>query len=293
MRIGLQLPRFKWPGGGPETGSRLADIAQLADEAGFYSLWVMDHFFQIRGVGEVTDPMLEGYTTLGYLAGVTERVKLGTLVTGIVYRHPGILVKTATTLDVVSGGRAYFGVGAAWFEREAHALGAPFPPVAERFEWLEEGLQIAKQMWAGEAQPYHGKHFTLEETLCSPLPVQSPHPPIMIGGMGERKTLKLVAQYADACNVFAWQGPETVAHKFDVLKRHCDDLGRDYSDIERTALRSINIAPGEMSAGDVVEICNDLAGVGVQHLIFNMPNVETLVPLETIRDEVIPAVADL
>lgn len=293
MRIGLQLPRFNWPGGGAEIGAHLAEIAQLADESGFYSLWVMDHFFQIRGVGDVTDPMMEGYTTLGYLAGVTERVKLGTLVTGIVYRYPGILVKTATTLDVVSGGRSYFGVGAAWFEREAHALGAPFPPVAERFEWLEEGLQIAKQMWGGETKPFHGKHFTLEETLCSPMPVQSPHPPILIGGMGERKTLKLVAQYADACNVFARQGPETVAHKYDVLKRHCEAVGRDYDEIERTALRSIHIAPGEMSGADVIEICKDLAAAGVQHLIFNMPNAEGLLPLEVIRDEVIPAVADL
>lgn len=293
MRVGLQLPRFKWSGGNKEIGSRLAEIGRLADEAGFYSLWVMDHFFQIRGVGEATDPMMEGYSTLGYLAGVTQRVKLGTLVTGIIYRYPGILVKTATTLDVLSGGRAYFGVGAAWFEREAHGLGVPFPPVAERFEWLEEGLQIAKQMWAGEVKPYHGKHFTLEETLCRPLPVQSPYPPIMIGGMGEKKTLKLVAQYADACNIFAWGGPETVAHKFDVLKRHCDDVGRDYDDIERTSLRSIHIAPGEMSASDVVQICHDLADVGVQHLIFNMPNAETLTPLEVMRDEVIPEVASL
>lgn len=293
MRIGLQLPRFNWTGGNQDIGSHLAEIAGLADESGFYSLWVMDHLFQIRGVGEATDPMMEGYTTLGYLAGVTERVKLGTLVTGIVYRYPGVLVKTATTLDVLSGGRAYFGVGAAWFEREAHGLGVPFPPISERFEWLEEGLLIAKQMWAGESKPFHGKHFTLEETLCRPLPVQSPHPPIMIGGMGERKTLKLVAQYADACNVFAWQGPETVAHKFDVLKRHCDDVERDYDEIERTALRSIHIAPGEMSSVDVIQLCRDLAGVGVQHLIFNMPNAETLTPLEVMRDEVIPEVVGL
>lgn len=291
MRIGLQLPRFNWPAGNSQIGTHLAEIAKLADEGGFYSLWVMDHFFQIRGVGDATDPMMEGYTTLGYLAGLTERAKLGTLVTGIVYRYPGILVKTATTLDVVSGGRTYFGVGAAWFEREAHALGVPFPPVAERFEWLEEGLQIAKQMWAGAAGPFQGKHFSLKETLCRPLPVQSPHPPILIGGMGERKTLKLVAKYADACNVFAWQGPEVVAHKFEVLKRHCQEVGRDYDDIERTALRSIHIAPDEMSAADVIQICRDLADAGVQHLIFNMPNAEALTPLEIMRDDVIPEVA--
>jgi F420-dependent oxidoreductase-like protein len=291
MRIGLQLPRFKWPGGHQEIGSRLADIAKTADEGGFYSLWVMDHYFQIPGVGEVTDPMLEGYSTLGYLAGVTEHVKLGTLVSGIVYRYPAILVKAATTLDVLSGGRAYFGVGAAWFERECHGLGVPFPPVAERFEWLEEGLRIAKQMWSEDDGPFHGKHFALEETLCQPQPVHSPYPPIMIGGMGEKKTLKLVAQYADACNIFSRMGADTVAHKFDVLKGHCDDVGRDYDEVERTALGSIHIAPGEMAAGDVIKICQDLAQVGVQHLIFNMPNVEALTPLELMRDEVIPEVA--
>jgi F420-dependent oxidoreductase-like protein len=291
MRIGLQIPRFTWPGGKGGIASGLADIARLVDEGGFYSLWVMDHFFQIRGVGDAVEPMMEGYSTLSYLAGLTQRVKLGTLVTGIIYRHPGILVKTATTLDVLSEGRAYFGVGAAWFEREAHGLGAPFPPVAERFEWLEEGLQIAQQMWSGEAKPFHGRHFDLEETLCRPLPVQSPHPPILIGGMGEQKTLKLVAKYGDACNIFARVGAEGLTYKFDVLQRHCEDVGRDYDAIERTALGTAHIAPGEMTAGDVIETCRELAGAGVQHMIFNMPNVETLTPLEVMRDDVIPEVS--
>jgi F420-dependent oxidoreductase-like protein len=187
-------------------GARLAEIGRTADEAGFASLWVMDHFFQIRYVGATEEPMLEGYSALSYLAGVTGRVKLGTLVSGVIYRHPGILIKTATTLDVISGGRAYLGIGAGWFEREARGLGVPFPSTKERFERLEETLQIAKQMWSGEVAPYRGAHYRLQETLNSPQALSRPHPPIMIGGMGEKKTLRLVAQYANACNLFTYGG---------------------------------------------------------------------------------------
>lgn len=293
MRIGLQVPRFTWPGGTTEIAPRLAEIAQTADETGFASLWVMDHFFQIRGVGEADEPMLEGYTTLGYLAGLTQHVKLGTLVTGVVYRYPGILVKTATTLDVLSRGRAYFGIGAAWFEREARGLGVPFPSVKTRFELLEETLQIAKQMWSEKADPYQGEHFQLEETLTRPQPVSRPHPPILIGGMGERKTLRLVAKYADACNLFARAGAEQLRHKLDVLRRHCEDVGRPYEEIERTALGTIHLAPDKMSAAEVVEWCRQLAGLGFQHVIFNMPNVHEVEPVKTIGLEVIPAVAEL
>lgn len=293
MRIGLQVPRFTWPGGTTEIAPRLAEIAQTADETGFASLWVMDHFFQIRGVGEADEPMLEGYTTLGYLAGLTQHVKLGTLVTGVVYRYPGILVKTATTLDVLSRGRAYFGIGAAWFEREACGLGVPFPSVKTRFELLEETLQIAKQMWSEKADPYQGEHFQLEETLTRPQPVSRPHPPILIGGMGERKTLRLVAKYADACNLFARAGAEQLRHKLDVLRRHCEDVGRPYEEIERTALGTIHLAPDKMSAAEVVEWCRQLAGLGFQHVIFNMPNVHEVEPVKTIGLEVIPAVAEL
>ncbi len=293
MRIGLQVPRFTWPGGTTEIAPRLAEIAQTADETGFASLWVMDHFFQIRGVGEADEPMLEGYATLGYLAGLTQHVKLGTLVTGVVYRYPGILVKTATTLDVLSRGRAYFGIGAAWFEREARGLGVPFPSVKTRFELLEEALQIAKQMWSDKADPYQGEHFQLEETLTRPQPVSRPHPPILIGGMGERKTLRLVAKYADACNLFARAGAEQLRHKLDVLRRHCEDVGRPYEEIERTALGTIHLAPDKMSAAEVVEWCRQLAGLGFQHVIFNMPNVHEVEPVKTIGREVIPAVAEL
>jgi F420-dependent oxidoreductase-like protein len=293
MRIGLQVPSFTWPGGPPEIGARLAEIGQIADQAGFSSLWVMDHFFQIRGVGELEEPMLESYSTLSYLAGITENVHLGALVTGVVYRYPGILVKTATTLDVLSGGRAYLGIGAAWFEREAKGLGVPFPPLKERFEQLEETLQIAKQMWSGQAAPYTGKHFQLDETLSSPQPVSKPHPPILIGGMGEKKTLRLVAQYADACNLFARAGEAVLRHKLEVLRRHCDEVGRPYEEIERTVLGTVKIAPDGMSASEMVEMCRGLADIGIQHLIVNMPNVHEIKPIETIGREVIPAVAEL
>ncbi len=293
MRIGLQIPRFTWPGGNSEIGSRLAEVGKTADEAGFASIWVMDHFFQIEYVGEPEEPMLEGYSALNYLAAVTGRAKLGTLVTGVQYRHPGILVKTATTLDVLSGGRAYLGIGAGWYERESKGLGVPFPPTAERFERLEEAIRIAHQMWSGKVAAYEGKHYHLAETLDSPPPVSSPHPPVMIGGMGERKTLRLVAQYADACNLFAFGGPETIRHKLDVLKGHCEDVGRDYAEIEKTALGSVNLSPGKMTARDVIETCRDLNEAGVEHLIFNMPNVHEIEPLETFGREIIPEVAEL
>lgn len=271
----------------------LAEIGGTADEAGFASLWVMDHFFQIRGVGEPDEPMLEGYSTLSYLAGVTRRAKLGTLVTGVHYRYPGILVKTVTTLDVLSGGRAYLGIGAGWYERESLGLGVPFPPTGERFERLEETLQIAKKMWSGEVEPYHGTHYKLEETLNSPQAISRPHPPIMIGGMGEKKTLRLVARYADACNLFAHGGAELIRHKLDVLKGHCEDVGRDYEEIERTTLATVNLAADKTSARDVIETCRDLSAAGVEHLIFNMPNVHEIRPLETFGEEIIPAVAEL
>jgi F420-dependent oxidoreductase-like protein len=299
MKIGLQVPNFTWPGGPREIHSKLAEIARAADEAGFSSLWVMDHFFQIGrpnnpgGLGPAEDEMLEGYSTLSYLAGFTQKVTLGTLVTGVVYRYPGILVKTVTTLDVLSGGRAWLGIGAAWNERESRGLGVPFPPVKERFEMLEETLQIAKQMWSDQVGQYNGKHFHLEETLCQPQPLSKPHPPIMIGGTGEKKTLRLVAQYADACNIFAGMGLEAVQHKFDILKQHCEAVGRNYADIEKTTLGTAYLADGQMKASDVIEHCRALAGIGVQHAIFNMPNAHEITPLEIFRREIIPAVADL
>ena len=294
MRIGLQVPSFTWPGGAAQIAPRLADIARVAEDAGFYSLWVMDHYFQLEGmIGPASDPMLEGYSTLTYLAALTKRVKLGTLVTGVIYRYPGILVKTATTLDVLSGGRAYLGIGAAWYEREAIGLGVPFPPLGERFERLEETLQIAHQMWSEDDGAYAGKHYQLAETLNSPQPLARPRPPIMIGGMGEKKTLRLVARYGDACNLFARAGSEVLRHKLDVLKGHCDDVGRDYAAVERTVLDTAHLAPGAMTAGDVVETCRSLASLGIQHVIFNMPNVHEITPLESFGRQIIPAVAEL
>jgi len=289
MKIGLQVPSFAWPGGPAAIRGQLGEIARTAEEAGFDSLWVMDHFFQIRGVGPVEAEMLEAYTTLGYLAGITQKVRLGALVTGVIYRHPGLLVKTVTTLDVLSGGRAYFGLGAAWFEREALGLGVPFPPLKERFERLEETLQITQQMWSENNGPYNGRHFQLDETLCSPQPLTKPHPPILIGGMGERKTLRLVAQYADACNLFARMGLDAVHRKLDVLRRHCDKLGRDYETIEKTTLSTVHLAAGKSGPKDVVEECRALAAIGIQHCIFNMPNVQEIEPVQNFGREIIPA----
>lgn len=293
MRIGLQIPSFTWPGGTAEIGTRLADIGRTADDAGFASIWVMDHFFQIHMIGAADEPMLEGYSALAYLAAVTRHVQLGTLVTGVIYRYPGILVKTVTTLDVLSGGRAYLGIGAAWNEREAAGLGVPFPPLKDRFEQLEEALRITRQMWSGTVAPYHGAHYRLAETLNSPPAISRPHPPIMIGGMGERKTLRLVAQYADACNLFAYGGAATILAKLEVLKQHCEDVGRPYDEIERTSLGIVHIGSGAMSASQVIAMCRELAGAGVQHAIFHMPNVSAIAPLEVFGREIIPAVSEM
>jgi F420-dependent oxidoreductase-like protein len=291
MKIGLQIPNFTWPGGPAQISRTLSQIARAAESAGFYSVWVMDHFFQIGMIGPPENDMLEGYNTLGFLAAHTATVKLGTLVTGVIYRYPGILVKTVTTLDVLSGGRAYLGIGAAWNEREARGLGAPFPPLGVRFELLEEALQIARQMWSGDHGAYHGKHNQLAETLCNPQPLSRPHPPILVAGGGEKKTLRLVAQYADACNLY---GPaEIVRAKLAVLKQHCNALGRNYDSIEKTTLGTVELAPGKMSVGALVAQCEVLAALGVQHAIFNMPNVHEIRPLEVFGREIIPAVAGL
>ncbi len=226
---------FTLPGRPEALAATLAATARAAEDGGCDTFTLMDHWFQMEQFAPAQDPMLEGYTALGYLAGLTRRMRLGLLVTGVTYRHPGLLAKTVTTLDVLSGGRAQLGIGAAWYEREHQALGVPFPPLSERFERLEEALQICLQMWSDDDGPYEGRHYQLAETICSPRPVSSPRPPILIGGSGERKTLRLVAQYADACNLFADQ-PATVAHKLDVLQRHCDAVGRDSSTIQKTIL---------------------------------------------------------
>jgi F420-dependent oxidoreductase-like protein len=292
MRVGLQVPSFSWPDGAPGIGPRLTAIGRTADEAGFASLWVMDHLFQIPGVGAPEEPMLEGYSALSYLAGVTTRIKLGTLVTGVIYRQPGILVKTVSTLDVLSGGRAYFGIGAAWNEQEARGLGVPFPPLKERFARLEETLQIAHQMWAGDRSPYYGTYYQLADPLNRPQPLTRPHPPILIGGAGEQKTLRLVAQYADACNLFAGMGPEILRQKLAVLQGHCAAVGRPYDAIERTVLGTVHLAPGADTPARVIALCRSLAAIGIQQVIFNLPNVHELAPLETFGRAIIPAVAE-
>jgi F420-dependent oxidoreductase-like protein len=293
MRIGLQIPNFTWPGEPASIAPTLAAIARTADAAGFHSLWVMDHFFQISHVGAVDEPMLEAYSALSFMAAHTQRARLGTMVTGVVYRHPGVLIKTVSTLDVLSGGRAWLGLGAAWNEREARGLGVPFPSTKIRFEQLEETLQIAQQMWAGQPLPYGGRHFQLAETLNRPQPLSQPRVPILIGGDGETKTLRLVAQYADACNLFASRGPAVLRAKLDVLRRHCEALGRPFDDIERTALGSVRLGSDGQGTAELIAECRALAEVGIQHFIFSLANVHEVKPLEVIGREVIPAVAEL
>ncbi len=239
MELGIHFANFTLPGGPAAIGGILSDTAAAAESSGCSTFTLMDHYFQMEEFADRHEPMLEGYTALGFLAGRTERLRLGLLVTGVTYRHPALLAKIVTTLDVVSGGRAQLGLGAAWYEREHLGLGVPFPPTSERFERLEETLQICHQMWSDDDGPYDGSHYRLAETICSPRPVRSPRPPILVGGSGERKTLRLVARYADACNLFAAE-PDEVAHKLEVLDRHCEDAGRDPSDIRRTMLTMVD-----------------------------------------------------
>jgi F420-dependent oxidoreductase-like protein len=290
VQIGLQVPDFTWPGGPARLGADLARVARAADEAGFDFVSVMDHFFQIRVVGEPEQEMLEAYTTLGYLAGCTSRARLLTLVTGVVYRHPGILAKIITTLDVLSGGRAWLGIGAAWNEEETLGLGIPFPPVAERFERLEETLQICLQMWRGDETPFHGRHYQLERPLNSPQALSQPHPPIMIGGSGERKTLRFVARYAQACNLFP--GPD-LARKLDVLRAHCEAEGRDYDEIVKTCYYRFDVGERGERAGQVADELAGLAAMGFQVAIGQVARVSEIKPLEVIGSQIIPAVAGL
>ena len=287
MRLGLQIPSFSWPDAPGSIGPTLARIASCADEFGFDSIWVMDHFFQIRGVGRPEEPMLEGWTALGYLAGHTERARLGLMVGGVHYRYPGLWVKAATTLDVLSGGRAWLGIGAAWNEDESRSLGFPFPPLGERFEMLEETLQIAHQMWQGERGTegrFDGRHYQARRLMNSPQSISRPRVPIMIGGGGERKTLRLVAQYADATNVFG--GPEQIHHKYEVLREHCESIGRNPDEIERSTLQSINL--GRHSASEIVDWFGELADAGAQTVIASVAAVSDPAQLEAIGRDIIP-----
>jgi F420-dependent oxidoreductase-like protein len=235
VKLGIHFINFSLPGEPESLASTLSAAARTADEAGCDVFTLRDHWFQMEHFKTSYDPMLEGYTSLGFIAGQTKRVRLSLLVTGVTYRHPGLLAKIVTTLDVLSGGRAQLGIGAAWYEREHRALGVAFPPVAERFERLEEALQICNQMWSDDDGPYRGTHYQLAETICRPRPIQQPRPRILIGGSGERKTLRLVAKYADACNLIAVD-PETVRHKLDVLRAHCETEGRNPDEIRMTIL---------------------------------------------------------
>ena len=290
MKVGLQIPDFTTPDGPGRLGPDLATVARTADDAGFEYLAVMDHFFQIGVIGPPEREMLEAYTTLGYLAGHTSRARLLTLVTGVTYRHPGILAKMVTTLDVLSGGRGALGIGAAWNAEESRGLGVPFPPVAERFERLEETLQICLQMWRGDESPYHGRHYQLDRPINSPQALTQPHPPILIGGGGERKTLRLVAQYAQACNLFP--GPD-LARKLDVLREHCAAVGRDYDEIEKTCYFAYDVGPKGENAQQVVDQLGGLAEMGFQAAIGFVVGVWDVTPLEIIGSKVIPAVAPL
>jgi F420-dependent oxidoreductase-like protein len=259
MRLGLHYWNYSTPPDPTRMAATLAETARVAEQAGFSTFTVMDHWFQMEHAGSAAEPMLEAYTTLGYVAGQTERMTLGVLVTGVMYRHPGLLAKIVTTLDVLSGGRARLGIGASWYEREQRGLGVPVVPVAERFERLEETLQICLQMWSEDDGPFSGRHYQLAETLCVPAPISRPHPPVLVGGGGEKKTLLLAARYADACNVFG-SSPQDVAHKLDVLRSHCEDEGRDYDRIDKTVLA---VRPALADVDRFVAAADEYAALGV------------------------------
>jgi F420-dependent oxidoreductase-like protein len=294
MHIGLQIPSFKYPGGTAAIRPKLKEIVTTAEETGFYSLWVMDHYYQIKGLfGEAyNDPMMEAYTTLGYFAGLTEKAYLGAMVTGVIYRHPSVLMKMVNTLDILSGGRAYLGIGAAWYEDEAKGFGIPYPSTSERFEQLEDNLQLAKALWASDETSFQGQHISAPAITNNPRPLSSPHPRIMIGGMGPKKTLRMVAQYADACNIFERAGTEKMQKALDALKGHCEKLGRDYATVEKTSLGTVHLS-GKDTVDSVLSRIKKLSEMGFSHAIFNMPDVYTITPLETFAKEIIPAVAGL
>jgi len=281
MKIGLQIPDFTWPGGAPKIGPTLATIAKTADDAGFASIGVMDHFFQIERIGPPEHEMLEAYTTLGFLAAHTRRARLMTFVTGVHYRHPGILAKTVTTLDVLSGGRAWLGIGAGWNEQESRGLGVPFPPLKERFEMLEETGEAASSAADG--------HYAFDDLRHSPAPVQK-HLPIMIGGSGEKKTLRLVARFGDACNL--WPTPE-IPRKLEILRAHCQEAGRDYDTIEKTAMFHFDVGEHGEHVDAIIGRLHWLAGMGIQTVIGGVRGAGNIKPLEIIGERVIPAVANL
>jgi F420-dependent oxidoreductase-like protein len=287
VKFGLQVNSFTWPGGAAAIGPTLARVTRTADDAGFDSIWVMDHFFQIRGLGPPEAPMLEGLTALGFMAANSEKARLGLMVGGIHYRQPGLWIKAVTTLDVLSGGRAWFGIGAAWNEEESTALGFPFPPLRDRFEMLEETLRMAQAMWAGgtgSGEAFEGKHYTATRLMNSPQAISRPRIPIMIGGGGEQKTLRLVAQYADACNVFG--DAARIAHKYAVLREHCERLGRPYDEVERSTLQSVDL--DAQSSDELVERLGTLGDAGAHHILMSVRGVSDVSRLERLGAEVLP-----
>lgn len=291
MDVGIHIPSFEWPGGPSRIAETLGDMAAAAEDGGCHSVSVMDHYFQMEAFYPVTEPMLEGYTTLGYLAARTKRVQLRLLVTGVTYRVPGLLAKIVTTVDVLSGGRAELGIGAAWYEREHEGLGVEFPPTAERFERLEEALQICLQMWSDDDGPYEGKHYRLKETLCSPKPLSKPRPAILIGGMGEKKTLALVARYADACNLFT-PSLDEVRKKLDVLKGHCEEQGRPYEKVRKTILYTgQTFLKGDMGA--FVSEIEAYAPLGIAEVIVMPVGDRALELVKKLGDDVVPRLAKL
>jgi F420-dependent oxidoreductase-like protein len=290
VNLGLHYWTYSTPADPARIAATLGETARVAEQAGFSGFSVMDHYFQmhLEGVCSADEPMLEGYTTLGYVAGLTERMTLGVLVSGVMYRHPGLLAKIVTTLDVLSGGRARLGIGASWYEREQLGLGVPLVPVAERFERLEETLQICQQMWSHDNGPFRGRHYQLDETLCGPQPISRPHPPILIGGGGEKKTLLLAARYADACNMYA-TSPEDVAHKLDVLRSHCDAEGRDYHQITKTLLA---VVPALADVDGFLATAERYAALGVTELEV-MPDRHPVEFAEQVAERVLPRLANL
>lgn len=294
MRFGFHFLDFTMPGEPESLAGLLRASAQTAEQSGASWFSVMDHYFQMEHFQTAHDPMLEAYTTLGFIAGVTERMKLGTIVTGVTYRHPALLAKIVTTLDVLSGGRAFLGIGAAWYEREHLALGVPYPPISERFERLEEALQIALQMWSDDEGPFEGKHYQLAETISQPRTIQRtiqrPHPPIVIGGSGERKTLRMVAQYADATNLVV-PDLETAAHKLAVLREHCDALGRDYDSIEKTVQGS-RMNPVE-DPDTFLALAEGFAAQGVEHMQFGLPHPDPVGYIEKFAETVAPRLSQI
>jgi F420-dependent oxidoreductase-like protein len=288
MKLGLHYWNFSTPTDPAAIAPTLAQTARIAEQAGVASFTVMDHYFQMERMVPADEPMLEGYTTLGYVAAQTERMTLGLLVTGVMYRYPGLLAKIVTTLDVLSGGRGRLGIGASWYEREQVGLGVPLVPVSERFERLEETIQICLQMWSDNNGPYQGRHYQLAETLCMPAPLTRPHPPIMIGGGGEKKTLLLVARYADACNLFG-SSVDDVRHKLDVLREHCATVGRDYDAIEKTVLL---VQPALSDVDGALATVAQYAALGVSEVMV-MPDRHPVEFITEIADKVLPRLATI